>query len=249
MQVIFDIGMYDAADTVYYLEAGYKVIAIEANPNLIRRATVKLRRHIDSGQLKLINAAIGPEGQSATLIVSGDDLGSSSIFEMKVADRNPVDSYSVPRLSIQELIHQHGIPHYMKIDIEGADRYCVLGLTRETRPIFLSFEIGEDVEELLNHCLEIGYKQFKIINQRNFLEINNFRRWYDRIACRLIRLMGYQQPLKIRRCQRFFIAGSSSGPPPWSSNGRWYTAGTAIAKWRRAKQSGKPLGWFDIHAC
>jgi hypothetical protein len=37
--------MFDALDTIYYLE-GYKVVAVEANPNLVERAQRKLWRTI-----------------------------------------------------------------------------------------------------------------------------------------------------------------------------------------------------------
>ena len=37
-KLIFDIGMYDGSDTRYYLNEGFRVLAIEANPVLVKRA-------------------------------------------------------------------------------------------------------------------------------------------------------------------------------------------------------------------
>ena len=37
-KLIFDIGMYDGSDTRYYLNEGFRVLAIEANPILVKRA-------------------------------------------------------------------------------------------------------------------------------------------------------------------------------------------------------------------
>ena len=37
-KLIFDIGMFDGADTRYYLNKGYKVLAVEANTVLVKRA-------------------------------------------------------------------------------------------------------------------------------------------------------------------------------------------------------------------
>ena len=34
-RLIFDIGMYDGSDTRYYLNEGFRVLAIEANPVLV----------------------------------------------------------------------------------------------------------------------------------------------------------------------------------------------------------------------
>ena len=38
---VFDIGMYDGADTEYYLELAFQVIALEANPDLVQNALQK----------------------------------------------------------------------------------------------------------------------------------------------------------------------------------------------------------------
>ena len=51
-----------------------------------------------------------------------------------------------------QLFERFGIPEYLKVDIEGADRLCVLALTSDTRPTYLSFELGDDVDELLEHA-------------------------------------------------------------------------------------------------
>lgn len=248
MKTIFDIGMYDASDTLYYLEEGHRVVAIEANPALVRRAKERLRQHVEAGRLHIINAAIGAESGTVELIISGEDIGSSSIAAERVASRNPVGSYSVRTISIQELFAQYGVPYYLKIDIEGADRFCVLGLRSDTRPQFLSFEIGEDVEELVTHASAIGYGRFKIINQCNFLELADQHRLYERAARRVFRLMGYADPRQIKRAGRFFNVGHSSGPAPWCSAGSWYSAQSVLSRWLVAKNSNQLSGWYDMHA-
>ena len=75
MKTIFDVGMYDASDTIYYLEEGYKVVAVEANPALVRRAETMLSSYIASGQLQILNAAISDTNEAVQLVVCGDDLG------------------------------------------------------------------------------------------------------------------------------------------------------------------------------
>jgi len=248
IKTIFDIGMYDAADTVYYLEEGYRVVAVEANPVLVQRAMERLHHYVEAGRLHLVNAAIAADSGSVELIISGDDLGSSSTSRERVAGRNPVASYSVRTIGIQELVARHGVPYYLRIDIEGADRHCVLGLRNDTRPRFLSFEMGEDVEELVTHAAAIGYERFKIINQCNFLELADQHRLYDRVARRLLRLMGYADPRQVRRAGRFFTVGHSSGPAPWCSGGHWYSAQAVLSRWRRAKGSSELAAWYDMHA-
>jgi FkbM family methyltransferase len=248
IKTVFDIGMYDASDTLYYLEEGYRVVAVEANPALVERAGQQLREYIEAGRLHLVNAAIGTRGGTVELFISGDDLGSSSTSKKHVLGRTLVGSYSVPTVDIQELFDQYGLPYYLKVDIEGADDLCVLSLKKDARPQYLSFEIGNDVEGLIAHAAAIGYTRFRIVNQWTFLELASQSRLYDRVVKRLFRLLGYADPRQVRRAGRFFAVGHSSGPAPWCSHGDWYSAQTVLSRWRTAKASDQLSGWYDIHA-
>ncbi len=55
---IFDIGMYDGADSRYYLDEGYKVIAVEANDTLVNAAEKQFGDAVSSGQCIILNGAI-----------------------------------------------------------------------------------------------------------------------------------------------------------------------------------------------
>jgi len=248
VRTVFDIGMFDGADTRYYLEEGYRVVAVEANPRLVENAAKKFHGYISSGQLFIVNRIIGSDNNKKTLYVSGDDLGSSSILEDRVAGRNPAGSYDVEGITIQELIKNHGIPYFLKVDIEGADHLCVQGLSNDIRPEFLSFEAGSNAEELVAHAHAIGYSQFKVINQCNFLTLGRERRLYDRVILRMIRMLGYAEPKEVRRAGRFFRLGHSSGPAPWCSDGSWVSKNELISQWRRLCASGDTSYWYDIHA-
>jgi FkbM family methyltransferase len=247
-KTVFDVGMYDAADTVYYLEEGYRVVAVEANPALVERARQRLREFVDTGRLHLVNAAIGTGDGLVELFISGDDLGSSSTSKEHVLDRTPVGSYFVPTVDIQGLFDRYGLPYYLKVDIEGADDLCVLSLQRDARPQYLSFEIGEDIERLVTHAVAIGYTKFRIVNQWNFLELASQARLYDRLVKHLSRLLGYSDPRQVRRAGRFFAVGHSSGPAPWCTRGGWYSAQAVLSRWRTASDNGQLSGWYDMHA-
>lgn len=248
MRTIFDIGMYDSADTAYYLEKGNRVVAVEANQQFVKRATDRFRDDIASGRFVCLNAAVASKAGPVELVISGDDLGASSLFAERVADRQPMGSVTVPGMTMSELMSQFGVPHYLKVDIEGADRLCVLKLTAETRPQYLSFEIGPDVEELIDHAARIGYTRFKIINQISFRELANESSLRDRLKHRLAERMGFADPRLIKRAGRFFVSGRSSGPAPWESDGRWYSAEETRSRWRRARELAPATAWYDIHA-
>lgn len=248
MRTVFDIGMYDGADSAYYLQSGYRVVAVEANPELAQRANEKFATEIASGQMICVNAAISTSRDPVDLVLSGADPGSSSVFGDRVAHKLPIGSITVPGMTMQDLLSRYGEPFYVKVDIEGADRICVLSFNSENRPEYLSFEVGDDVEELIEHARKIGFGKFKIVSQTSFRELANQDCLYDRITRRFVRELGYADCRQIRRAGRFFISGHSSGPGPWESDGDWCSADNSLSRWRQAKATGTLSGWYDIHA-
>jgi len=249
VQTIFDIGMYDASDTEYYLSQGHRVVAIEANSELIARASKRFSTDLAENRLVLVHAALSDvSGQEVTLHLSGDDLGSSSLFEGMVASRSPSGNATVKTVDLGDMISTYGCPYFMKVDIEGADRFAVLSLQRDMRPEFVSFEAGEDREELIGHLESIGFRKFKAINQTNFLELARQNSPIHRVREKAMRLLGYKSPKYVRAGERFFLCGHSSGPVPWKGDGKWTSAESLLARWRRAEACGEIGGWYDIHA-
>lgn len=248
MKTIFDFGMYDASDTLYYLEAGFRVVAVEANPSLLERARSALAPYIASEQLHLIGGAISNDHTDVELTVCGEDSGSSSIYAVRVNGRNPVGTYTVPGITTLDLIEQFGTPYYLKIDLEGADRLAVLSLSARTKPEYLSFEANEDTEELVEHAATIGFTKFKLIHQCSFREISNQNNLADRAARKLVRLLGFAEPQYVRRGGRLFKVAHSSGPAPWCSDGAWCSRDAILARWRRAKSAPMGNAWYDLQA-
>ncbi len=56
--LIIDIGMHLGQDTAFYLEKGFDVIAVDADPNLIQSAHDKYHDFVKNHQLTLLNFAI-----------------------------------------------------------------------------------------------------------------------------------------------------------------------------------------------
>lgn len=248
MKLVFDLGMYDASDTEYYLESGHRVVAVEANPALADAARRRLSSYVESGQLKIVNAAISTDDKPVELTLSAEDLGSSSVFQEKVATRAPLATFKVPGITTAALIEQFGIPYYLKVDIEGADRLAVLALTPKTRPEYVSFEIGDDFEPLLDHLCAIGCSQFRAINQYNLRDLFSENSLAEYWSLKMLSAFGFREPQLVRRSGRFFKLGHSSGPGPWVSGGAWRSRDDLMRRWRQPKQSDHRNVWYDLHA-
>ena len=247
---VFDIGMYDGSDTAYYLRSGFRVVAVEANPAMIEAAERRFKQEIEAGRLTLVNAALSDIESSVEFHLAGTDPGSSTLYRERIAQKSPREAFSVRTVLLTSLFEVHGVPHYLKSDIEGADRCAVLPLSKACTPKFVSFEIGDDLELLAGHLASIGYRGFRIINQMSFNELAEVTSLRRRGATRLLRALGrYDEKYVWRRGHRF-IRAHSSGPLP-ETKSRWYGYETMLRRWKEFCSTHPPdqrYGWYDLHA-
>lgn len=244
MDMIFDFGMFDGSDAEYYLETGYKVIAVDAYPPHCAMAAKRLAKYVESGQLVIENMAISNTHGTVDLHICGQDLGSNSIVAERLTDRFSLGKYTVPTTTYDGLVAKYGLPMLLKIDIEGADRECVLGLTSKTAPMYLSFEAHTDLPEMIDHARSCGYQEFKIIQQTSFRSLQNQDAFMDRVRMKMVRLAGYDKPLTRKIDGRLHLLGHSAGPAPWHSDGRWYSKKEILRDWEKLAHR----GWYDVHA-
>jgi FkbM family methyltransferase len=246
--VVFDIGMYEGQDTAYYLEMGFRVIAVEANPALVEQSRHAFKSEIRAGRLVLENCAVAGSPGTVALHVCEEDPGSSSLYRERLSNHRIGRVRDVPTIAIGELFKRYGIPYYMKVDIEGADRFCILPIIPQSAPAYLSFEMGDDAIELLQHLHGIGYRKFKIICQESFRELENVNCLRDRCVRRLRGSFGLADSKKVRRGNHRFVREHSSGPMPEHTDGVWRTYEETVDGWVLCKRFPRTGGWYDLHA-
>lgn len=164
--LIYDLGMHVGQDTAFYLKKGFRVVAVEANPDLVGAARAKFARAIRQGRLTIEARGIAAAAGEADFHVNaGDDAWSS--FHPDVGRRGAgADVVRVPTVTALELFETHGVPYYLKIDIEGSDHLPLQALRKTAaRPRYVSVENGGP--ELRALLVELGYDRFKWVNQRD----------------------------------------------------------------------------------
>ena len=80
-----------------------------------------------------------------------------------------------PAVKMSQCLQQFGVPYYMKIDIEGADLFCLRALERcEVRPDYVSLEsekrVFKGLVEEFRLLEALGYVRFKIVQQATIPE-------------------------------------------------------------------------------
>ncbi len=140
--------------------------------------------------------------------------------QRNIARGKEYKTVEVPSVTFQSILQRHGIPYYLKIDIEGSDILCIKALHHfAERPQFVSFEaelVGfESTFEALSHLYVLGYRRFKIVNQA----INWQRRCPD-------------PPREGKYVDRQFTS-TMSGPFGEEAPGDWEPIEETLEKYRR----------------
>lgn len=179
MRVMMDLGAHKGADSAFYLRDRYKVIAVEAHPGLAREceATLSLLNSTtimpgeDIIRYRVLKAAVTPTGEEAHLYCSNKGLQGEthSIYPHRVKGCEDV-GYTVAGTTIPRLFKNHGVPYYLKVDIEGADVVAIRQLHDcKAVPPYLSVEPDrdhpEEALEIMAHFGYMGYDSFDLVRQ------------------------------------------------------------------------------------
>ena len=165
--LIIDLGMNNGDDTEFYLKRARRVVAVEANPALCTQARARFRDELASGRLEILNLGIWSEyGNKPFYLNLSNDHWSS--FDRGWAGRDgtqyaKVDIDCVP---LSYFFARFGVPHYLKIDVEGADNVVIQQLAAcEYLPLYLSLEDCRLGYEYIDTLSGVGYTGFKLLDQ------------------------------------------------------------------------------------
>ena len=168
---VFDIGLHRGEDTNFYLKKGYKVVAFEASPELVKFCKIRFKGEIAEGRLHIVEGAItSGVGQGPIRFYKNEKNSVFGTIRPDWNERNEAvgsggEIIEVNRVDVAACIERFGVPHFMKIDIEGADTVVLDALKSfDERPAYLSIESNKvDLDEVvkeLNVLSALGYEKF-----------------------------------------------------------------------------------------
>jgi FkbM family methyltransferase len=257
MNLIFDVGVCDGADSAYYLTQAERVVGVEANPLACQALRERFAAEIAEGRYTLEEVGVADEAGELTFWVCDDNPHWSS-FRREIASREGSQHHAVkvPTVRFETLVRRHGVPDYCKIDIEGHDVLCLRHLEPAIAPPYISVEMDHE-GDLISEMVRLDYQDFKIISQRTLSPAN------PQLASVVYSLPGAIKEFARRADQKFrgrrydgvwtFPFGAS-GTFAEKTPGRWLPASPArqvCAALARLDQRHHGQGledWFDIHA-
>lgn len=261
--LVFDIGVNNGEDTAYYLQRGFRVVGVDANPDMVAFCERRFQVEIRAGRLVLLNVGLAAEEGAASFFVSEGNGGVWSSLDPALASRGELGTHTVAvqARSLRGLVQEYGVPFYLKVDIEGAEHLCLRDIDRTDAPAYVSFEAHEGRLQNLFLLVQAGYTRFKLIDQ-----LADFRQvtppplhsmalataTLSRLAkAQLRRVPGLVRAVRFVRRERA-AAGStssmSSGPMAEDTDGPWRSVEDVAYAWLYYVRETITSNWYDVHA-
>jgi FkbM family methyltransferase len=278
--LIYDVGLHKGEDTEFYLRKGFRVVAFEAAPELASACRQRLKEYVDSGQLTIVEGAIiEPDairaGQSKITFYRNEGSSYWGTVRSNWAERNvklgtTSHEIEVDAVDFEKVLQEQGIPHYLKIDIEGCDMICIEALRKfAARPHYVSIESDKTSFDRIRHEIdvltELGYDGFQAIEQSGVAALQTppnppregryVAHRFEEGASGLFgaelddKWVSRREVLGRYRAIRlgYYLVGDYGIMNAWKFRGAWRLQRFARAMLSRMTKAVVP-GWYDTHA-
>ena len=166
--LVFDVGAHVGDRIAAFRRLGARVIACEPNPALVR--TLRLIYGRDSA-VTIEPVAVGRTEGNIELKINVDNptVSTASRDFVKASQGAPGwegqtwdKTVTVPMTTLDALIARHGVPAFIKIDVEGFEAEALAGLSQPVAALSFEFTtIQRDVARAcLLRCHELGYTRY-----------------------------------------------------------------------------------------
>jgi FkbM family methyltransferase len=192
--LVFDVGAHVGDRVASFRRLGARVVAVEPQPALV--AVLKLLygfRH----DVTIEASAVGRCCGTARLRVNPDNPTVSTVSDDFVAAARGAPGWEaqdwpttmrVPLTTLDMLVEKHGVPSFIKIDVEGFEAEVLAGLTVPVDALSFEFTTIQRAvaRACVAHCAARGYARFNAaigesqrFVQDEWLDAAAIARWLD----------------------------------------------------------------------
>lgn len=166
--LVFDVGAHVGDRVACFRRLGAKVVAVEPQPALVftlkwlygRDKNVAIEPKAVGNRAGKLSMRINVDNPTVSTASNAfvDAARGAAGWEGQVWEK----SIEVPVTTLDALIEAHGVPAFVKIDVEGFEEEALAGLTRPVAA--LSFEFTTIQREVARACIErctaLGFSRF-----------------------------------------------------------------------------------------
>src|SRR6478736_7388140 len=169
--LVFDIGAHVGDRVASFQRLGARVVAAEPQPAAVKVLRLFYGRNPD---VTIEPVAVGRATGTISMLVNPDNpTVSTASHEIVSAARDApgweaqrwTRTIRVPVTTLDSLIARHGMPAFIKIDVEGFELEVLAGLSGPVKA--LSFEFTTIQRNLaldcVERCVELGYARFNAV--------------------------------------------------------------------------------------
>ena len=166
--LVFDVGAHVGDRVAAFRRLGARVVAVEPQPAL--RTMLKLLHGRDRAVV-IEPVALGRVEGSVELKLNLDNptVSTASSDFIRAADGAPgwegqawTRTITVPITTLDALIARHGVPAFIKIDVEGFEAQVLAGLSRPVPALSFEFTTIQRAvaAAAIDRCVVLGYASF-----------------------------------------------------------------------------------------
>jgi FkbM family methyltransferase len=166
--LVFDVGAHVGDRIAAFRRLGARVVAVEPQPAMVKVLNLLYGRRSD---VTIEAVAVGRSSGTIELMINADNPTVSTASREFISAAHDAPGWqaqtwtkiiSVPVTTLDALIARHGVPAFIKIDVEGFEAEALAGLARPVKALSFEFTtIQRDVAlACVDRCISLGYARF-----------------------------------------------------------------------------------------
>jgi FkbM family methyltransferase len=169
--LVFDVGAHVGDRVAAFRRLGARVIAVEPQPALAKTLRILFGRDKD---VIVEQAALGAGDGTIALRLNLDNPTISTVSDAFVRaardapgwrDQNWSKTVTARMTTLDAMISRHGMPAFIKIDVEGFEPEVLAGLSQPSPALSFEFTtiMPEAAKRCVTRCVELGYERFNAV--------------------------------------------------------------------------------------